>query len=111
MLNELDPDRQYRPTRSSDTIENQSLVSHAPDILSPPCQSTLSTQRCFKDSFKMLEKLTCNHSPLQTIAQYQVVEFSPPINLTGYIWQSQVVQARRIQRLYARCTQQFRLIG
>ncbi|MHC4554458.1 MAG: beta-mannosidase [Planctomycetota bacterium] len=97
LINELDPDRQYRPTRSSDTIENQSLVSHAPDILSPPCQSTLSTQRCFKDSFKMLEKLTCNHSPLQTIAQYQVVEFSPPINLTGYIWQSQVVQARRIQ--------------
>jgi len=97
LINELDPDREYRPTRSSDTVETQSLVSHAPDILSPPCQSTLSTQRCFKDSFKMLEKLARNHSPLQTIAQCQLDEFSPPNNLTEYIWQSQVVQARQIQ--------------
>ena len=45
----------------------------------------------------MLEKLTNSYSTLKKIAQCQIYEFLPPKNLTEYIWQSQVVQTRRVR--------------
>ncbi|MCD6175189.1 MAG: hypothetical protein J7K65_05400 [Planctomycetes bacterium] len=97
LIHELDPDREYIPTHSHHTVENENLIGNTPDIPSPPCQSTLSTQTHYKDSLGMLEKLTNSHSALQKIARYQIYEFLPPKNLTEYIWQSQVVQARQVQ--------------
>lgn len=106
LVHELDPDHQYSPTRSHHNDENQALVANAPDIPSPPGLSTLRGLKCFRHSFGMLEKLTCNYSTLQKIGQCQVCEFSPPGNLSEYIWQSQVIQARRVQK----AVEQFRAV-
>ncbi|MHC4526105.1 MAG: beta-mannosidase [Planctomycetota bacterium] len=94
LINELDPDREYIPTRSCCNSENQTLVSDTPAIPSPPCLVTLRDSKHYKDSLGMLEKLTYRSAALEKIAQSQIAEFLPPKNLSEYIWQSQVVQAR-----------------
>ena len=95
LINELDPDREYIPTRSCCNSENQTLVADTPAIPSPPCLVTLRDSKHFKDSFGVLEQLTHSSSALEKIAQCQIAEFLPPKNLSEYIRQSQVVQARQ----------------
>jgi len=97
LVHELDPDRQYIPTHSNANSKNQTLVHQVPDISSPPCRTSLSIQTHDKESFGALEKLTCSNAILRKIAQSQIDEFHPPKNLSEYIWQSQVVQARLVQ--------------
>jgi len=94
LVHELDPDRQYIPTRTRHNDEKRNLIANTPDIPSPPCLSTIQITTDSKDSFKILEKLTRSDSTLQKITQCQIYDFSPPNNLAEYIWQSQVVQAR-----------------
>ena len=97
LIHELDPDRQYIPTRSSHAVEDETLVNSTPDIPSPPCRTSLSAQVYDTESFGALDKLTRSKAILGKIALYQVDQFHPPKILSEYIWQSQVVQARRIQ--------------
>jgi beta-mannosidase len=95
IVQELDSDRPYIPTHSRHNNENQTLLANTPNIPSPPCRTTLSNLKHFKDSFEMLSQLRPSDSTLEKIAQCQIAEFLPPKNLSEYIWQSQVVQARR----------------
>ncbi|MHC5165695.1 MAG: glycoside hydrolase family 2 protein [Planctomycetota bacterium] len=97
LINELDPDREYIPTDSNADPENQTPVYHVPAIPSPPCRTSLLAQVHDAESFAILEKLTRSKAALGKIALYQVDQFHPPHNLSEYIRQSQIVQARRIQ--------------
>ena len=102
LVHELDPDRPYVPTRSVCNEEKQTLIANTPNVPSPPCLSTLSNFSHFKDSFEMIEKLTHRSSALEKITRCQIYDFLPPKNLAEYIWQSQVVQARRIKNAVER---------
>jgi len=99
LLNELDPDRNYIPTRSSQNDDNETLIATTPDTPSLPGLSRGTGILPVKsvhaeNSFRILEKLTRSDSSLQKIALCQIEHFGPPKNLPEYIWQSQVVQAR-----------------
>ncbi|OQY07893.1 MAG: hypothetical protein B6I25_00570 [Planctomycetales bacterium 4572_13] len=102
LLNELDPDRKYIPTRSSRNDDNETLIANTPDTPSLPCLSRSAGILPVKsvqaeNSFKTLEKLAHGSSSLQKIALCRIEHFWPPKNLPEYIWQSQVVQAREVK--------------
>ena len=98
LLHELDPDRNYIPSHSNKETDDKTLAHPAPDIPSPPCQTSLSAQTHDTDSFKTLQKLAQNQEVLRHSAQYQSDEFYPAQNLSNYIRQSQIVQARQVQK-------------
>jgi len=107
LVHELDPDREYLPTHSQHTVENETPVLSVPDISSMPNHSTLSTLKDFRHSFGIIEKLTGSDSTLQQIAHGQITEFSPPENLSEYIRQSQLIQARQAKN----AVEHFRSVG
>ena len=102
LVHELDHDREYIPSRSHCDKEDQTRVANTPNTPSTPCLRTLQASKFFKNSFGILENLTYSPSATEKNAQRQMTEFLPPRNLSEYIWQSQVVQARCAKRAIER---------
>jgi beta-mannosidase len=102
LVRKLDPDREYIPTHAAHNTENKTPAANTPNIPSPPCQTTLQELKHFKESLGMLQQLSHCPSALEKIARCEIAEFWPPKDLSEYIWQNQIVQARQAKNAVER---------